>query len=429
MNIKILPSKLQGAVRAPASKSSMQRACAAALLHPGRSILHNPGNSDDDKAALGIITQLGAEAHAAREDLIIESKGVHPVGNQLACGESGLSIRMFTPLAALSDQETHITGTGSLLSRPMDFFNAILPQVGVSVRSNDGHVPLHIKGPLQPATITIDGSLSSQYLTGLLLAYSARGAKDVTIHVTNLKSRPYVDLTLDVMHKFGMKMPVNQNHQAFHFDGSDAPDNSGDIEYTVEGDWSGGAFLLVAGAIAGPVTVRGLDLNSTQADKAIMDVLISCNAAFAVEAKGIIVHPSEMRAFNFDATDCPDLFPPLVALAAYCKGTSTIMGVSRLTNKESNRALTLQEEFGKMGLNIKLDGDKMIIQSTGKLKGAKVHSRHDHRIAMATAVAALRAEGETEIGEAEAVGKSYPAFFHDIISVQAQVSGMPVYKI
>ena len=129
-------------------------------------------------------------------------------------------------------------------------------------------------------------------------------------------------------------------------------------------------------------------------------MLISCNAAFAVEAKGIIIHPGEMRAFNFDATDCPDLFPPLVALAAYCKGTSTITGVSRLTTKESNRALTLQQEFGKMGLNIQLEADKMIIESTGSLKGAQVHSRHDHRIAMATAVAALRAEGPTEIGEA-----------------------------
>ncbi len=429
MNITIQPSPLQGIVRAPASKSSMQRACAAALLHHGRTILHNPGSSDDDKAALGIIHQLGALSHKEGEDLVITSKGVKPIGNALHCGESGLSIRMFTPLAALSDHETNITGSGSLLTRPMDFFNDILPQIGVDVKSNNGHIPLLIQGPLKPATITVDGSLSSQYLTGLLLAYSSLGAKDVTIHVTDLKSRPYIDLTLDVMQKFGMKMPENHDHQSFVFDGKDAPDNSADIEYTVEGDWSGGAFLLVAGAIAGPVTVRGLDLNSTQADKAIIDVLISCNAAFAVEAKGIIIHPGEMRAFNFDATDCPDLFPPLVALAAYCKGTSTITGVSRLTTKESNRALTLQQEFGKMGLNIQLEADKMIIESTGSLKGAQVHSRHDHRIAMATAVAALRAEGPTEIGEAEAVGKSYPAFFRDIVSLQAKVSGLPHYKL
>src|SRR5204863_1528993 len=150
-------------------------------------------------------------------------------------------------------------------------------------------------------------------------------------------------------------------------------------EYTVEGDWSGGAFLLVAGAIAGSINVSGLDLTSTQADKAIVDALMSANAGIAMEAKGIKMHPVEMNAFTFDATDCPDLFPPLVALAAYCKGETKIKGVNRLTHKESNRAITLQDEFDKMGVTIDLEADEMIIYGGGIVKGADVHSNHDHR--------------------------------------------------
>src|SRR5204863_8957481 len=164
-------------------------------------------------------------------------------------------------------------------------------------------------------------------------------------------------------------------------------------EYTVEGDWSGGAFLLVAGAIAGSINMSGLDLTSTQADKAIVDALMSANAGMAMEAKGIKMHPVEMNAFTFDATDCPDLFPPLVALAAYCDGETRIKGVNRLTHKESNRADSLQQEFAKMGVRIHVNDDIMIIGGGSKIGAAKLHSHHDHRIAMACAVAALKVDG------------------------------------
>ena len=193
-------------------------------------------------------------------------------------------------------------------------------------------------------------------------------------------------------------------------------------EYNVEGDWSGGAFLLVAGAIAGPITVRGLDMMSTQADKAIMKALSDANAGFAIEAKGIKLHPAEMKAFDFDATDCPDLFPPLVALASYCKGQTKIKGVKRLTHKESNRSASLQEEFGKMGVKVEVNDDVMIIHGGNKINGAKIHSHHDHRIAMACAVAALKAEGQTEIEDADAVKKSYPDFYDDLKKLGADVS-------
>ena len=423
MKVTVKPSKLKGAIQAPASKSSMQRACAAALLNKGKTIIRNPGHSNDDKAAIGIIKALGAEVEINNEELIINSSGINPIANEINCGESGLSIRMFTPLVALSDKEITINGSGSLLTRPMDFFDEILPKLNVKIKSRKGKLPLVIQGPLQPANIEVDGSLSSQFLTGLLMAYAAAGAKNISIKVNNLKSRPYIDLTLDVMKQFGMKVPANKNYEEFLF--GDTPVNqltNQPINYIVEGDWSGGAFLLVAGAIAGPITVRGLDLTSTQADKAIIDALMAANAGIAMDAKGIQLHPVEMDAFYFDATDCPDLFPPLVALAAYCKGKTTIKGVNRLIHKESNRAITLQDEFDKMGVTIDLDGDEMVIYGGGIVKGADVHSNHDHRIAMACAVAALKADSEMVIDEAQAVKKSYPDFWEDIKKLGAAVS-------
>jgi len=428
MKVTIQPSTLSGNILAAASKSSMQRACAAALVSKGTSIVHNPGHSNDDKAALDTIKRLGAEWKIDGEELTVTSDGVKPVATEINCGESGLSIRMFTPLVALSEKEIIITGEGSLLTRPMDFFDEILPKLGVSIQSSNGKLPLKIKGPLVPKNIEIDGSLSSQFLTGLLMAYAASDAKDVSIKVNNLKSKPYVDLTLDVMKQFSLKLPENRNYEEFHFTSEPAhgsrPDSYRDTihDYTVEGDWSGGAFLLVAGVIAGSITVRGLDLMSTQADKAIVDALMKANASIAMDTKGIKLHAGEMNAFDFDATDCPDLFPPLVALASYCKGKTTIRGVSRLAHKESNRGLTLQEEFGKMGVKIELLDDVMIVHGGNGVKGATVHSRHDHRIAMACAVAALKAGSETTIEEAQAVKKSYPDFYEHLQKLGATLS-------
>jgi 3-phosphoshikimate 1-carboxyvinyltransferase len=443
MKATIHPSQLKGIIQAPASKSSMQRACAAALLSKGTSRIYNPGHSNDDKAAIGIIKALGAVVENSGDELIITSEGflnIPPLGRKGAaidCGESGLSIRMFTPIVALSDKEITINGSGSLETRPMDFFDDILPLLGVKFKSNDGKLPMTVQGPLVPANIEVDGSLSSQFLTGLLMAYSAypnpskggalehSGSSSVTIKVNNLKSKPYIDLTLDVMKQFGMRVPENKNYKEFIFNYDTtqvAPPQAEDREpYTVEGDWSGGAFLLVAGAIAGSITVRGLDLSSPQADKAIMDALMSANAAIATEAQGIQAHPGGLRGFEFDATDCPDLFPPLVALASYCDGETKIKGVRRLKHKESNRAVTLQDEFDLMGVRIVIEDDTMIIHG-GIVKGADVHSHHDHRIAMACAVAALGANSETVIEEAGAVSKSYPDFYEDLKSLGANVS-------
>jgi 3-phosphoshikimate 1-carboxyvinyltransferase len=429
------PSKLSGSQIAPASKSSMQRACAAALIHIGKTIIHNPGHSNDDLAALEVIQKLGAIVITQKpasekihpSPIEVNSNGVKPIGPSMNCGESGLGIRMFTPIAALSHELISIEGKGSLVKRPMHFFDEILPLVGVKVQSQKGFLPIEIQGPLVPANITIDGSLSSQFLTGMLMAYAATEKQDIQIKVVDLKSKPYIDLTLAVLNAFGWKVE-HTNYESFRFLAHSPLQPV--IEYTVEGDWSGAAFLLVAGAIAGPIKVKGLQLNSTQADKKIMEALHIAKANIKQEEEGILIGPSAdnstayangLIAFEFDATDCPDLFPPLVALASVCMGITKIKGVSRLAHKESDRGLALQTEFAKMGVQIELVGDEMLIHGGTIIQSATVFSQHDHRIAMACGVAALVANGPIEITEAEAINKSYTDFFTHLQELGAKV--------
>jgi 3-phosphoshikimate 1-carboxyvinyltransferase len=419
MQKTVQPSFVSGIITAPASKSAMQRACAAALVSSGETVLHNPGVSADDKAALDIIQQLGATVIYDGDRIIVKSQGVKPINPTINCGESGLSVRMFTPIASLHNDTILIIGHGSLTKRPLDFFDTILPLLAVQCKSNNGLLPLEVKGPLQPRNIEVDGSLSSQFLTGLLMAYAAAQASDVTIKVNNLASKPYIDLTLQVMKDLGLRVPINTNYETFYFPNQLAVDTTNmPLHFTVEGDWSGGAFLLVAGAINGNLEIKGLDVFSTQADKAVLQALMQTGALMSIEEARISIKKNVLKAFHFNATDCPDLFPPLVALAAYCEGTSVIEGVNRLAHKESNRGLTLQQEFGKMGVDITLQDDLMLIKGGQGVKGANVSSHGDHRIAMACAVAALKAEGETTIENAEAVNKSYPSFWSHLEQMQ-----------
>ncbi|WP_341835148.1 3-phosphoshikimate 1-carboxyvinyltransferase [Chitinophaga pollutisoli] len=413
----IQPGHISGNVTANPSKSAMQRAVAAALLATGRTVIRNPGLSNDCLAALEVAENLGAMVKRVGEEIHITSKGVAPFYDEINCGESGLGIRMFTPITALADRTITISGHGSLVTRPMDFFEQVLPQLGVSVKSNGGKLPLEIKGPLQAKDITIDGSLSSQFLTGLLMAFGSVAEK-ATITVDNLKSKPYIALTLQLMEHFGVKVK-NENFEKFHFERAQSYRA---CEYTVEGDWSGAAFLLVAAAVAGKAEVHHLNTQSAQSDKAIMEALEKAGADILPGMFTIIVGKSGLQPFEIDATDCPDLFPPLVALAANCKGTTVIKGVSRLAHKESDRGLTLQQEFGKMGIRIDLDGDLMHVHGGTGIKGARVFSHNDHRIAMACAVAALTADGPVTIDNAEAINKSYPEFYDHLQQLGATVA-------
>ncbi len=434
MRATVHPNSIKGEQVAPASKSSMQRACAAALIHRGTTTILNPGHSNDDLAALDVIQKLGAVVQIEQSSnekynptsITVHSDGVKPIGTNMNCGESGLGIRMFTPIAALSDQTITIKGEGSLLKRPMHFFDTIFPKLGIEIESKDGYLPIQIKGPLKPVNIEVDGSLSSQFLTGLLMAYAASDATNAVIHVKDLKSKPYIDLTLAVLNAFGWNVQ-HQQYERFEFLAH--PPLAAHINYTVEGDWSGAAFLLVAGAIAGPITVKGLQLNSMQADKAVMQALKAAGASIKINEDQIFIGPAkdsaemdtQLKAFEFDATDCPDLFPPLVALAALCNGVTTLHGVSRLAHKESDRGLTLQTEFAKLGIRIDLNQDTMLIYGGTGIHGAEVFSQHDHRIAMACGIAALSADAPITITDAEAVNKSYTDFFLDLQQLGVKV--------
>lgn len=434
MRATVYQNTLRGEQVAPASKSSMQRACAAALLHRGTTRILNPGHSNDDLAAIDVIQKLGAivkTEDASKEkinstSIIVHSNGVQPIGDTMNCGESGLGIRMFTPIAALSDQSITVEGIGSLLNRPMHFFDTIFPKLGIEIQSQAGYLPIQIKGPLKPANIEVDGSLSSQFLTGLLMAFAATENTNAVIEVQGLKSKPYIDLTLSVLNTFGWKVQ-HQDYKRFEFLAH--PPLADHIDYTVEGDWSGAAFLLVAGAIAGPIVVKGLQLNSTQADKAVMQALKDAGASIDINENAIQIGPAKdkagvvgsLKAFEFDATHCPDLFPPLVALAAVCNGVTILHGVSRLAHKESDRGLTLQKEFAKLGIRIELNQDRMMVYGGTGIKGAEVFSQHDHRIAMACGVAALCADGPITITDAEAVNKSYTDFYKHLQHLGAKV--------
>jgi 3-phosphoshikimate 1-carboxyvinyltransferase len=426
--VDIQPSKVKGSIQAAASKSSMQRALAAALLKKGQSVLHNPGHSNDDNAAIEVISALGAKVEKQADDtLSIISEGVKPITHLVNCGESGLGIRMFAPIIAMSNITITINGEGSLLTRPMDFFDEVLPALGVTIKSNDGKLPLQVQGPLNPRNIDIDGSLSSQFLTGLLMAYAASDSEGVSITVKNLKSKPYIDLTLQVIKQFGLKTPVNKNYEEFLFpvlaqNGTKQKDDT--VHYAVEGDWSGAAFLLVAGAIAGAVEVKGIHNTSTQADKKIIDALLDAGAEVEVSDDRVSVSRKNLEAFDFNATDCPDLFPPLVALAAHCKGITRIRGLRRLKHKESDRGLTLKEEFTKLSTQIDLNDDEMLVHGNGGIfvKNRILNSHHDHRIAMACAVACIAGDFDVQIRHAEAVNKSYPDFWQHMIKLGALIS-------
>lgn len=411
----VKPSLVSGAVQAPPSKSVAQRAIAMATLANGVTEIYNPGNSNDSKAAVEICRALGASIAEYPGKLVVTG-GLQQPSQILNCGESGLGIRMFSAIASTFSAGVTLTGTGTLLKRPMQPIADALVQLGAACSTSSGFLPITVKGPINGGVANIDGSQGSQVLTGLLVA-SPLAKHDVTIRATKLKSVPYVHLTIQMMHDFGVEVDVVSDID-FHVR---AKQRYAPCTYNVEGDWSGTAFMLVAGATAGEVEVKNLNPSSLQADRAIVDALVMAGATVGVEKNGVYVKRNKLSHFEFDATNCPDLFPPLVALASHCDGESKILGVSRLRVKESDRAATLVEEFAKLGIDIKIKDDLMVVQG-GKVKSAWVHSHGDHRIAMACAVAALSGEGNLTIEGAESVSKSYPRFFDDLNSIMTNSS-------
>ncbi len=403
-----------GTITPPSSKSYAQRAIALALLAEGRTTLRNIEFCKDTRSAISCIEALGAKVSYLDESTITIDGGLHPVTDTLMVGESGLATRLFTPIASLNSTPICIKGEGTLLHRPMMMMIEPLRRLGVEVRDGGGHLPIEVKGPIHGGNIEVDGSFSSQFITGLLLALPL-AKEDTTLHVRSAVSTPYIDMTIDTAKRFGVEIMHHEgDYSEFYIEGGQKYTPA---DLAIEGDWSGASTMLVAGAISGRVTVKNLSTLSKQADTAICRALERAGAGIIIEGDSITVTKRRLRSFTFDATNSPDLFPALAALAAAAHGQSTIIGTQRLLHKESDRAETIRQEYEKLGIEVDISEENVMKIRGGEIHPATVFSHNDHRIAMSLAVSALRCKGDVTIENAECVEKSYPTFFEDLESI------------
>jgi 3-phosphoshikimate 1-carboxyvinyltransferase len=411
MIVEASGSHISGVVNAPSSKSAMQRFVAGALLAEGITHIFSPSLCDDSMAAIAIATALGARIDIT-DGVVIVKGGFNPHSDHIFCGESGLSARMFTPIAALHSGEIIINGKGSVLSRPFRMMDSPMAELGVEFSSDNGFLPLKIKGPLKGGDIFADGSVSSQFITGLLMALPMVNDDSLLI-ADNLMSKPYIDLTISILNKFGIYI-INHNYEKFEIAGRQIYTPG---EFTVEGDWSGAAFLLVMAAIAGEATIKNLDILSPQADKAILEVLALAGANIKPTGDSVTVSQGNLNCFSFDISDCPDLAPPLTVLALACPGKSMITGTGRLSAKESDRGKILEATLSSLGGNVKNFNTRIEIEGGTRLKGVRLSAGNDHRIAMALSTAALLCSSPVIIDGMECIDKSYPHFIDDYNSL------------
>jgi len=406
-------SHIEGVIEIPPSKSYAQRALAASFLAKGISKLINIGDSSDELAVLSILKISGAKIEKFGNITTINSELIEDKPLTINCGESGLATRLFTPIFSNYQSEVRIEGIGSLNNRKMTEFNPIFDQLKVSFLSNSDYLPFLVKGPIQiPEIIYVDGSISSQYISGLICILSSIDKQSsVLVQLKNPKSKPYISMTIEVLRLFGGLVEMNDNQIIIKKNSNLLP-----TEYFIESDWSSASYWIVAAAISGKIELKGLNQYSLQADRQILSVLDQFGAKYKIDNESFIIESNKHKPFEFDATDCPDLFPALVVLASKTIGTSKIHGVDRLFQKESNRALTLKSEFTKLGLEINIVDNSMIINGKGSLSGGKINSHHDHRIAMAGAIASILANEPIDIENSEVVSKSYPKFYEHLES-------------
>lgn len=417
--MKILAkSSINGEVNVPSSKSYAQRAIALAGLSPSFVIVRNLIDSDDVLAAQGIIRALGAEFIRENDELHL-TKGIDFRSSKevsINCKESGLSTRLFSAFSLLFNQSFQVNGEGSITQRTMKMVIEGLEAFGKNIHSDNSKLPLMIEGETLNHQVEIDGSISSQFLTGLLIVAPILKS-DTQIVVHDLKSKPYIEMTIDLMHHFGLEV-THENFNTFKVKGSQSIKEP--VEYKVEGDWSAASFLVVAAAVGGKVKLKGLSKFSRQGDKAILEATQLAGAKIFWENDALYIEKEILKPFQFDATECPDLFPPLVVMAAFAKGKTIIKGVHRLKHKESDRAITLQQECAKIGVKIELMEDEMIIHGNGQpdiTEEITFSSHNDHRIAMAMSLFSIGAKNPIFIEDAQAIDKSYPDFFKDFLTI------------
>ena len=385
--VKIQNAILNGAVRIPPSKSAAHRALVCSFL-----------------AGDGSVTPIiGSKDMRAMEQVISSLKSG---GEVLDCIESGNTLRFMIPVAAAMGKSVTFIGSGRLPERPIGDYLRLLPEHGVQCEC-DGKLPLKISGQLTSGVYEIAGNISSQYITGLLLALPLLDGDSEIVLTTELKSKPYIDMTIKVMGDYGVE--VNETARGYFVRGNQQYRVR---DYTVEGDWSQAAFFLVGGVLTGDVTLLGLDLNSTQGDKEIIAVLKRFGADIEVNERYIRAKKSVLKGITVDVSDIPDTVPALAVAAAYAEGKTLITGAERLRYKESDRVESVAANLRKMGIQVAETQDTITIMG-GVPKGAALLGYNDHRIPMAFSAAALCADGETTITDAESINKTYPSFFED----------------
>lgn len=423
MLARINPRPLAGTVPAIASKSMAHRIIIAAALANGVTRVACNTTCADIDATIRCLVSLGA-----RIDIYSDGFEVHPVpksvehgllralaGNTLDCGESGSTLRFMLPVACALGADAVFMGAPRLGERPLSPLSEELIAGGCSL-DGLGAFPLRTSGRLRPGRFELPGNVSSQYVSGLLLAAPLMGGTTQVAVTGELESRPYVDLTLDVLKTFGVEVSIEEgatpgglpltvftvSDQVYRTPGTIA----------VEGDWSNAAFWLCAGALGDhAVTVRGVEAGSIQGDRAVTGALMLFGAKGRRNGMSSTIRPDRLRGITLDAHDIPDLVPVLSAVAACADGETRLTGCARLRIKESDRLATTAQELTKLGADIRVERDSLVISGRERLAGGRVVSHNDHRIAMMAAIAAIRCDGPVEIEGAEAVNKSYPDFF------------------
>jgi len=425
VRVRIIPSVVTGEVSAPPSKSYTHRAVILASLAAGETIIESPLVSDDTLYTIDACRSLGADIALKGNRLRVIGTGgqikVAPNRQRIFVGNSGSCIRMVAPMVALSQSKVVFDGDSRLRQRPIDDLLLALESLGVRARSlnNNGCPPIEIQGgKLTGCEVTIPGLVSSQHISSLLMI-APYIEEEVNIKVIHgLHSRPYIDITMDVMRAFGVTA-INQNYKEFLVKGGQKYKAR---RYRLEGDYSSAAYFFAAGAIGGrPVTVANLNTDSVQGDRHFLNFLSEMGCSIQYQKEQIkISRNKELKGITVDMGDYPDIVPTVAVVAAYARGKTQITNIGHLRFKETDRLSDTAAELGKMGIKTEVTASTITVYG-GKPEGAEIETHADHRIAMSFAIASLFADGDSTINGAEAVTKSYPQFFTDLKKLGAKI--------
>ena len=426
MKVKIKPSILSGEIVIQPSKSYSHRAIISAALAKGKkkSKINNLKFSVDIETTVKIMENWGAKITKKESSLeIIGNDGkIVPKNNYIQCNESGSTIRFLIPVALTSENELIFDGKGKLIDRPLDSYYKIFDKQEIKYETSEGKLPLKVNGKLKAGNYEIDGNVSSQFITGLLYALPLLDGDSTIVINKNLESKGYVDLTLEILKLFGIKIK-NNDYKSFEIKGNQEYKS---FDYTVEGDYSQVAFWIVAGIISANKDneIKCLHLNkySLQGDKAIIEIVQKMGAKLEIFDDYVIVKPSKTKGTIIDVSQCPDIAPILTVLGALSEGETKIINAERLRIKESDRIISIKTELNKLGAEVEEVGDSLVIQGVDTFEGGvEVSAWNDHRIAMSLAVASIRCKNEIVIDEAESVKKSYPHFWDDFEKMGGQI--------